>query len=476
MRLLIVVAVVLFPFLFGEGFANAATFRGLSPGESQKSTVHQRLGSAGREFVLGVEYFAPGPAGVSEALAAFGENNRLRWLWLRLSAPLPPDTMRAALGLSGFPALSPGHPLEIGIEEGSTASYRYDHVFLYKQKGMVNEVILVNPDDGKEDIRREIGALLRRLSSPEHSPDPLTARVSPPTGSETDMRRPLPPDFHPEMNGKPGTAPHTGDDIRRPLARLQVFSIRTENVIADNGEHGLSILAHVEAEGLNGHELTGIATLRLPGGSPVKAAQGAHPHFRGGAGEVRAGSRDRVLHDNSRWLPFRLFIPYSAMILPENTGRAIVSFSVACGGFSAAMTAEAPMPINLYGPPLVFGTPGGERAIILGPVTMLSESLPDGRDALSISTELTANGMPGEKITLTAQLLLSGDRRRVLAKAAASDTIRYQQAQWAGFRIMIPRDTIPFQSNTPHRVILVLTAECGGLTGSLERELILLNP
>lgn len=443
----------------------AATFRGLTPGESVNEMAPERLGSPGREFLPGVTYFSPGPAGVAEALAAHGEDEILRWLWLRLEGKLPLGSLRAALGLVGAPVYSPGHPFDSLMTDGRSARYPMDGALVYKRDGMAREIVLFDPDADQEAVAREMEAVIRKLASPEHSPDALTAQPVPRDGVDVVAERPQPADPDGEI-WRPADEVSVGD---RPLTRLQILMVRVEHAVLDDGTQGLGIQAHVEADGLSGEELTTAVSLRLPDGLPVRAAASAPPQCRGPGGEARAESRDSIRYDSARWLPFRLFLPYDYLLLPENVRRVTVAFDAACAGFTAAMSVEATVP-SLAG-----GEVPPRRAIALGAVDMVGDTLPDGRDALRITATLEAAGMTGETMTLAARLLHSGDRR-FLAGASAGDMVRFEPARWEAFRILIPRDALPLPPGRPQRVVLELTARCGRLSGRMEQEFILVPP
>ncbi len=295
--------------------------------------------------------------------------------------------------------------------------------------------------------------------------------------------------------GAPGALP-SGETAEYPgvmeaVRRVQVHGLSCEPGMDSDPEAGLSLYAHVEAVGLRWRSLLVEIRLRTPDGKPVRATKGAPEGYADKQGRFFMWARLPVFDDRYEWPELRASIPYEKVLnLPaERPWRLIVTFRASCEGLSSVSEAEITVPPGKV--------PGLKRALAVLAIDPFADSPPPDETAaaddarrkdgsrgpaghergLMVEGYVEAEGLGRSKIV--GQLVLQGDDGKPLLrkdpKTKAQGPVQHSVesevvADQAQILLHFLRHDALGLEPGRHRLIFSYTAQCGGLTASLEEE------
>jgi len=279
--------------------------------------------------------------------------------------------------------------------------------------------------------------------------------------------------------------------VMEAVRRVQVHGLSCEPGMDSDPEAGLSLYAHVEAVGLRWRSLLVEIRLRTPDGKPVRATKRASEGYVDKQGRFLMSARVPVFDDRFEWPELRASIPYEKVLdLPaERPRRLIATVRASCQGLSSVSEAEITVaPAK---------APGVKRALRLLAIDPFANSLPPDETAtaddarrkdgsrgpaghergLMVEGYVEAEGLGRSKIV--GQLVLQGDDGKPLLrkdpKTKAERPVRHSVesevvANQAQILLHFLRHDALGLEPGRHRLIFSYTAQCGGLTASLEEE------
>ena len=200
---------------------------------------------------------------------------------------------------------------------------------------------------------------------------------------------------------------------------------------------------------------------------------------------------DTVLHDSSRWNPYRITVPYHLLAIPPGEhAHLILSFSAYAGGMVANLDVACIIPS--YWPrstiPEALNVP--RQSLILGDMAIEPAIGPDGMLRFTVSVPVEAYGFRGQSFLGTVRMRTTDGRPIYAARdahhsyvdakglfcATSSATVLYDGTKWASYRLSVPPTMLHLQPQGTYAVIFSFTASSGYFSGMTECEHVVFKP
>lgn len=267
------------------------------------------------------------------------------------------------------------------------------------------------------------------------------------------------------------------------VRRVQVHRFWCEPGMESDPGAGLSLRAHVEAVGLKWQSLLVEIRLRTPDGKPVQAIKPSPEGYADAQGRFFMWARLPAFDDRFEWPALRASIPYEKVFdLPaERPQRLIATFRASCEGL--ASVSEAEITLAPSEPPRM------TKSLAVLAIDPFANSRPpdetaaeeasrdDGSRGLMVEGHVEAKGLGRSK--LVGKLMLQSEEGKPLLhkdlKTKAERPVEHSvQSQIVADQVQILPHFLPYDALElapgRHRLIVAYTAQCDGLTASVEEE------